>query len=549
MRILAFLTDMPPLTGFPSSGTAVRTFGLIQGLRSLSHEVIACPPLDAIHGFENRFANSPGYSLVREDFNDLKSRGFNPDNQAQLIRQFNPDLIFCGHWTAMMLQTKPRIPIVIDLAGPYLLERHYLGIKDHKGAVLAKLRVMSLADKFIVSGKSQEQYFYSFMKRAGIYDAQDRTCTISMPLSPDLPRKDFHQSHYPHFIFGGVFLPWQDPTWSLLRLTKRLVDAGKGKLSLIGGAHPNYPVTDRRYNELFSSLEKLPTVNRKPMLPFSEFIKELGDAHVAIDNMDWNLERQLAVTIRTTTYLWAGLPVIYNNYADLGALISKFDAGWLVAPGDEEALDNVFDEIYSNPEIVSKKSTNARILAAAEFSWEKAIKPLASLLDNLSTASFHETDIIIESKEADTYPIYGGRTVRQYFQCRVPNLKRVECLLNGRSRNTGTSLNISLAEVTGEGQSISKEKLPNSPSRIIAKRELSATELAANEWFSLDFPTLADSAGKFFCLELFSLNQAKSDLQLVSPWVMKSNPYPMLDLYYAQNLIRNSSLCMRTIAG
>ena len=549
MRILAFLTDMPPLAGFPSSGTAVRTYGLCQGLRASGHEVIVCPPCDAVRGFEQSFAKHALFPTVKKEFGELKKRGFNPGNQAELIYRYAPDLVFCAHWPALMLQTKPRVPIVIDLAGPYLLERHYLGIKDHKGAVLAKLRVLSLADMFIVSGPSQADYFFSFMKRAGIHDAEARTCTITMPLSPELPRREIQDKNYPHFIFGGVFLPWQNPAWALLQLSEHLKATNRGQLSLIGGAHPNYPVNDARYEELFKSLSRNPLVRRKGMMPFDEFIAELVQANVAIDLMDWNLERQLAVTIRTTTYLWAGLPVIYNDYADLGALIAKYDAGWLVKPGAAEQLKNVIDEIQNKPELVLKKSTNARILANSEFVWDKAIKPLTGLLGGKPRGTYHETDVIIESREQDCFPLFGGRGVRQYFQCRVPNLKRVECLLNSRSRHIAAPVRLALSMV--ETTAATSKPAVVSAAKLIplASREFAPDELAAQEWFSLDFLAQSDSAGQFYCLELFSLDNGGDKDKLVSPWVMKSHPYPMLDLFYAQQIVPHSSLCCRTIGG
>ena len=53
MKILIFTTDLPPLKGYPTSGTALRTYNLGLGLRELGHEVIISPPKSALSSFLN----------------------------------------------------------------------------------------------------------------------------------------------------------------------------------------------------------------------------------------------------------------------------------------------------------------------------------------------------------------------------------------------------------------------------------------------------------------------------------------------------------------
>jgi len=56
-------------------------------------------------------------------------------------------------------------------------------------------------------------------------------------------------------------------------------------------------------------------------------------------------ERELFTT-RTVEYLWCGLPVIYNNYAEITDYIREYNAGWIVDPQDREAIATVLNEIF-----------------------------------------------------------------------------------------------------------------------------------------------------------------------------------------------------------
>jgi hypothetical protein len=99
-------------------------------------------------------------------------------------------------------------------------------------------------------------------------------------------------------------------------------------------------------------------------------------ASVAFDLMAPNPERELAFTTRTVEYLWCGLPVIYNNYAELAEYISAYDAGWIVDACDSEAIRNVVEEVLDAPAAVAERGRNARRLIRERLNWTTAIAPL-----------------------------------------------------------------------------------------------------------------------------------------------------------------------------
>jgi hypothetical protein len=90
-----------------------------------------------------------------------------------------------------------------------------------------------------------------------------------------------------------------------------------------------------------------------------------------------NPERELAFTTRTVEYLWCGLPVIYNDYAELSRYIKDYRAGWTVDPDDHDAIRAAVAEVFERPDLVCEYSHNAQRLVRERLSWDRTIGPLA----------------------------------------------------------------------------------------------------------------------------------------------------------------------------
>ncbi len=537
MKVLVFTTDVPPLPGIPTSGTALRTWGMAQGLRANGHEAIISPPRTAMAALRKRVSKESVSPAVASEIKELERLSFDPSNQSALVEQIKPDVILCGHWPAMMLQTKPDQPVIIDLAGPHMLERHYQGSPNQIGAVLGKLSAISTADCFIVSGAKQRLYFLSYLLRARVPSPEERMVTIPMPLDPAVPnyQRNFHGSNSPQFVFGGVFLPWQDPSAALGHVVSRIEREKKGKFTLIGGTHPNYKIKQGVYKGLFEKLGKSAFVDSKPLLPYEDFLRELSTQEVAVDLMKWNLERELAMTIRSTTYLWSGIPTIYNDYADLGDLIRRYDAGWCVPPENPEALDKVLSEIYADPGILSRKSSNASQLAKEIFAWDVAVKPLLNFFSIENRGPLHETDIIVDFPDLSSINIQKERGVEQEFVCRINGLTKVECRLATHDRLIKDPLHFRLFAVEGNSKA---------DNRLVAEKAVTPSEIKNNEWCGIEMPPIQDSGGKKFSLSLESSAGAIQDS--VSPWAVKGSPYPLLGLYHGGKKVDHTALCFRT---
>jgi hypothetical protein len=118
------------------------------------------------------------------------------------------------------------------------------------------------------------------------------------------------------------------------------------------------------------------------MIPRNELIRIYCQSHIAIDLMQRNAERELAFTTRTVEYLWCGLPVIYNDYAELSEYIAQYQAGWCLDPADPNALRAVIEHIFDNPDDVAERGRNAQRLVRECLTWDRSIDPLDQFCRN-----------------------------------------------------------------------------------------------------------------------------------------------------------------------
>lgn len=365
-RVLVISSDILPLPGLPTVGSGLRAWGLGQGLVSRGHEVLFSMPRDAIKG--------------REQFipPEMQELAWTADDLSTVVRLADPDIVVVCNWPIMdaLVIEGLKTPFVLDQHGPHLMEREYQCFGDAKDNANRKLNAMRKADFFTCAGNKQMKYFQSWLERAGWTEEerQKHTAVIPVSLSADLPERK--PSDELTFVFGGVFLPWQDPSNGLIELVNALERNARGRLEIYGGKHPFIPIDTGVFGQLMEKLASSPRVVIRGMISHEDLIRCYQRAHVAIDVMRRNPERELAFTTRTVEYLWCGLPVIYHDYAELSDYIRRYDAGWVVDPEDRTALGAILDDIIQHPEQIVEKSKNAQRLARECFNWNETIEPL-----------------------------------------------------------------------------------------------------------------------------------------------------------------------------
>lgn len=352
--------SIPPVTT-SMSGAAMRAWGLGEGLRSAGFSVeYGILKWDGAASY--KFPE--GYHL------------FTTEALDNCIRKLRPAVVVFQHWPLLLHVSTPTCcPIVLDLHGPLLLEMAYQERSDYEFFLSNKLKAFHKADFVTCAGYRQQTYFRAWMIAAG-FDVRDgQPAIIPISLSPDVPKHEADGELT--FVFGGHFLPWQDPSTILREVAAYCTAQKKGIIQIFGGLHPGGQIPAGVYEDLIAELSSNERVVFKGMVSREELLAAYRNASVALDCMQSNPERELAFTTRTIEYLWCGLPVIYHDYADLSSFIADNDAGWVIDPSDTKTLTHVLDEIFNSPAILQRKSVAAQQLVKKEFNWEKTITPLA----------------------------------------------------------------------------------------------------------------------------------------------------------------------------
>jgi glycosyltransferase involved in cell wall biosynthesis len=370
-RVLIISGDLLPLPGFPTTGAGLRAWGLGKGLESCGHEVLFSMP--ALYLDRGPRVSKPIAELA-----------WYIGAVARVIRKARPDIVVFCHWPAMQTPGKLEVPTVLDFHGPHLLEREIQGYSTRAANVQEKLNAIRKADFFTCAGDRQRLYFLSWLIAAGIEVTDDIIASIPVSLSPELPRHEWSDGE-PTFVYGGVFLPWQDPTAGLQTLIQVMEARGRGVLKFFGGRHPGYADLIgnlERFEVLERELEGSPRVQCMGFVSHDELIEAYRRAHLALDVMARNPERELAFTTRTVEYLWCGLPVIYHDYAELSDLIREYQAGWVVDPGDRVTIRQAIEEALDCPEEVRRRGENAQRLVRERLTWDKTVEPLDAFCRN-----------------------------------------------------------------------------------------------------------------------------------------------------------------------
>jgi len=373
MRILVLTTEPLPFPGLVTTGAGLRAWGLARGFESAGLTVEVAMPDDVLVGLDSqqRIAVEP-HCFSRARLGDF-------------VRERSPDVIVMQHWGLMRELGPVDCPLAIDLAGPHLLERRFWGSRSPESDRAEKIEALRRADFVTCSGQSQRLYFLPYLEMAG-FDVSDPALCPVIPFSADPKLPPEGKRDPVCFVYGGMFLPWQDPTRALMTLLDVFGAVGRGRLRFFGGAHPSVDVSQGRFDALIERLKEFsqadslrhPIVEMCGLRPFDQLVGEYSRAGVALDLMERNAERELAFPTRTVIYLWCGLPVIHGDYSDLAPLIERYDAGWVLDPADTARLREIIEAILREPEMVRKKSQNARRLVAERLTWDKTIAPLAA---------------------------------------------------------------------------------------------------------------------------------------------------------------------------
>jgi glycosyltransferase involved in cell wall biosynthesis len=534
MKVLLFSNDLMPFGDLPTSGGGLRCFQLMKGLEAHGIKVVASMP-----GF-TYLAEKHFQSIPLEQRELLWHWG----TQDEIFERTKPDaVLFASNWDHFNITKSLDVPLIIDLHGSRLIETTMWNnpvSTDHK------VRIFSAADCFLCAGRKQRNYFYGWLVQAGRVPADEHFIRyIPVSLSPDQPEHFYPTSEdtsTPRFVSGGGWFPWQNQAKTIFAVCRAAAERDRGNVEIFGTPHETQnmspdelPIRDI-YAQVKGLAEQSPRVKVHGYIGRDALIEIYQHASVAVEAMQYNLERELAFTTRTIEYLWCGLPVIYNNFGEISEHIRDYDAGWTIDPASDEQIAEVIDEIFANPALVEQKSKNAKQLVRDRFSWDKTIQPLvdflyapvkacaaqpavgplctrASFLSPVGTA----VDIPLE---------VGGASYAQVFTVPAENIKSIEVAL-------------ALTDRTQDGGiSGVRLKLKSKNKRLLAQKKICSADLPVNGKISIDFPLLQrPKGGAEYIFEISCVGEKKSNRAVdkngvTAPVILRGfveSPYPLRD--------------------
>ena len=372
-EVLLISPDVLPVGDIPATGSGIRAWALGKGLEAQGHNVHYTMPAPAIKGREGS---------VPPEYVD---GAWSPDNLQSIVDHLVPDVVVSCGWPNLTWIPRPNVPVAIDLTGPHLLERMYQGHRDARTNSQEKIVDLARGDFFTTIGTRQRYYFQGWLAQAGLTvdELQTSLATIPYSLDPLQPQHvwpaDWHGTDV-RFIYGGIFLPWQNPAPALMTVSSILDERHSGRLEIIGGKHPFYPIPTGIYGPLLDRLASSQRTTMTGLLSHDDLVAKYTHANVAVDMIMPNAERELAFPSRTVHYLWCGLPVIHPAFSEVASYIRDYQAGWVVPHDDPSALQDVVLSILVDPDEARRRGKNAQRLAADLFSWDKTIGPLAAFV-------------------------------------------------------------------------------------------------------------------------------------------------------------------------
>lgn len=373
-----------PFGSLPTSGGGLRCYQLMRGLEAHGVEVIASMP-----GFT--YLAEKHYDKIPEQQREWLWQWHTQDD---LLRKAKPDaVLFASNWDHFNLTRPFDVPLVVDLHGSRLIETTMWNAPANTDK---KVKTLGRADCLLTAGRRQRSYFYGWLVQAGRVPDDDHFIRyIPISLAPEMPER-IHPStddpRNPVFVSGGGWFPWQNQSKAIFSICSEVIRRDRGTIRIYGTPHEtsNLSPEEQHIREIYAQVRALsetsPRVEVNGYIGRDDLIEVYRRSGLAVEAMEYNLERELAFTTRTIEYLWCGLPVLYNNYSEISDHIAEYDAGWTINPSSDADISAVIEEVFQSPDALRRKSENAQRLVRDRFCWDKTILPLLDFLNHPTRA-------------------------------------------------------------------------------------------------------------------------------------------------------------------
>jgi hypothetical protein len=291
-----------------------------------------------------------------------------------------------------LLLEMPELPVAIDLYDPWLVENltyaSTLGFGPFRNDHATWVLQMSRGDFFLCSSEEQRTFYLGFLTALGrvnperLADDPDLD-TLIAPVPFGVP--DELPEHRPvlparepgevRLLFGGLY-DWYDP-WTLLDALE-LANRPNWRLFLIRNPNPE-STPQRLMAEVEDRCRRLSwwgtRVQILDWIPADRRYDLLRDVDLLVAPHRPSLETRLSLRTRFLDAMAAGCPVVTSAGGAMSRMLREHGAGWVVPPGDAEALAAALTEAVEDVDARERRRAGARELLA-DFRWDRALAPL-----------------------------------------------------------------------------------------------------------------------------------------------------------------------------
>ena len=329
-----------------------------------------------------------------------------------------------GHIANDFFAHAERIPTVVDMYDPYLVENLSYASSDHgiwKHDWETTVQSLRRGDFFLCASSLQRAYYIGWLAALGRINPESfdsdptldsilRVVPFGVPPARPIPDKSLES---PAILFGGVY-DWYDPIVAI-ESAARASDSMPG-LTLTFVSHPNADETPQsKLSAAKKYVEKrrlTSTIRFRDWFPYEERAA-VYDRHVAaLLTFPRTLETELSFRTRVLDYLWGGLPVLSSPAAGTDEILDRYEAGAVVESDgpDEVARDLV--KLLSDPSRYRSLVEGTQRFVR-DYQWGDLAAPLVAFCRNPKVDPYSERFVSLEAGATVDPPSLFDRAIRK----------------------------------------------------------------------------------------------------------------------------------------
>jgi glycosyltransferase involved in cell wall biosynthesis len=189
--------------------------------------------------------------------------------------------------------------------------------------------------------------------------------------SPSAPRREGLPERYA--VFFGMFPPWQG-IGALLQAV-RLAAWPAGVPLVFAGDGAMRQAVERAAAEL---PERVHYLGR---LPYEEVAGVAAHAMASFVPMVMPERETMFSPLKLYESMACGVPVIATDVVGITEVVSEFDCGLLVAPGDARGLAEALAALATDPDLAAEMGARGRAAAVERFSWLTRARERAGIVE------------------------------------------------------------------------------------------------------------------------------------------------------------------------